>query len=82
MAFQKRTRSSRRPTGGRPGDRRGCCTRFAARHLACLDIETSLEMGVFRRPIESTQYVAMRYTDRVLAVGAAPSVGSVGDAYD
>jgi len=47
-----------------------------------LDIETSLEMGVFRRPIESTQYVAMRYTDRVLAVGAAPSVGSVGDAYD
>jgi len=28
------------------------------------------------------QYVAMRYTDRVLAVGAAPSVGSVGDAYD
>jgi len=28
------------------------------------------------------QYVAMRYTDRVLAAGAAPSVGSVGDAYD
>ena len=27
-------------------------------------------------------YVAMRYTDRVLAAGAAPSVGSVGDAYD
>lgn len=24
----------------------------------------------------------MRYTDRVLAAGAAPSVGSVGDAYD
>lgn len=29
-----------------------------------------------------SQYVAMRYTDRVLAAGAAPSVGSVGDAYD
>ena len=28
------------------------------------------------------QYVAMRYTDRVLEAGAAPSVGSVGDAYD
>ncbi len=27
-----------------------------------------------------SQYVAMRYTDRVLAAGAAPSVGSVGDA--
>lgn len=29
-----------------------------------------------------SQYVAIRYTDRVLAAGAAPSVGSVGDAYD
>lgn len=29
-----------------------------------------------------SQYVAMRYTDRVLAAGAAPSVGSVGDASD
>jgi transposase InsO family protein len=29
-----------------------------------------------------SQYVAMRYTDRVLAAGAAPSVGRVGDAYD
>ena len=28
------------------------------------------------------QYVAMRYTDRVLAAGVALSVGSVGDAYD
>ena len=28
------------------------------------------------------QYVAMRYADRVLAAGAAPSVGSLGDAYD
>ena len=29
-----------------------------------------------------SQYVAVQYTDRVLAAGAAPSVGSVGDAYD
>ena len=29
-----------------------------------------------------SQYVAMRYTDRVFAAGAAPSVGRVGDAYD
>ena len=29
-----------------------------------------------------SQYVAMQYTDRVLAAGAAPSVGSVGDYYD
>lgn len=29
-----------------------------------------------------SQYVAMRYTDRLAEAGAAPSVGSVGDAYD
>ena len=29
-----------------------------------------------------SQYVAMRYTVRMLAAGAAPSVGTVGDAYD
>lgn len=29
-----------------------------------------------------SQYVAMRYTERLAAAGAAPSVGSVGDAYD
>ena len=29
-----------------------------------------------------TQYVSMRYTDRLAAAGAAPSVGSVGDAYE
>ncbi len=82
MAAQKRPRSSRRPTGGRPGDRRGFCTRFAASHLACLVIETSEVREVFRRPIESTQYVSMRYTERLAEAGAAPSVGSVGDAYE
>lgn len=29
-----------------------------------------------------SQYVAMRYTERLADVGAAPSVGSAGDAYD
>ncbi|GJG84839.1 transposase [Gemmatimonadetes bacterium T265] len=29
-----------------------------------------------------SQYVSMRYTERLAAAGAAPSVGSVGDAYD
>ncbi len=29
-----------------------------------------------------SQYVSMRYTGRLAAAGAAPSVGSVGDAYD
>ena len=37
---------------------------------------------VLRRPFESTQYVAIRYTERLLEAGIEPSVGSVGDSYD
>jgi transposase InsO family protein len=37
---------------------------------------------VLRRPPESTQYVAIRYTERLLEAGIEPSVGSVGDSYD
>ena len=35
-----------------------------------------------RRPHESTQYLALRYTDRLVEAGIEPSVGSVGDSYD
>ena len=37
---------------------------------------------MLRRPIESTQYLSIRYTDRLLEAGIEPSVGSVGDSYD
>ena len=37
---------------------------------------------MLRRPPESTQYVAIRYTERLLEAGIEPSVGSVGDSYD
>jgi transposase InsO family protein len=39
-------------------------------------------MRVLRRPLESAQYVSIRYTERLLEVGIEPSVGSVGDSYD
>ena len=35
-----------------------------------------------RRPIESGQYLAIRYTETLAAAGALTSVGSVGDSYD
>ncbi len=35
-----------------------------------------------RRPRESTQYVAIKYTERLTEAGVEPSVGSVGDSYD
>jgi transposase InsO family protein len=37
---------------------------------------------VLRRPIESTQYLSIRYTERLAEAGIEPSVGSRGDAYD
>jgi transposase InsO family protein len=37
---------------------------------------------VLRRPLESAQYLALRYTERLVEAGVQPSVGSVGDSYD
>ncbi len=37
---------------------------------------------VLRRPIEFTQYLSIRYTERLADAGIEPSVGSVGDSYD
>jgi transposase InsO family protein len=37
---------------------------------------------LLRRPIESAQYVGIRYTERLAEAGIEPSVGSVGDSYD
>jgi transposase InsO family protein len=37
---------------------------------------------VLRRPLEPTQYLALRYTERLVGAGIEPSVGSVGDFYD
>src|SRR3954469_25923003 len=37
---------------------------------------------VLRRPVESGQYVAVRYTQRLAEAGAVASVGSTGDSYD
>jgi len=40
-----------------------------------------LHHEVLRRPVESAQYTSLAYTDRLDELGAAPSVGSKGDAY-
>jgi transposase InsO family protein len=37
---------------------------------------------VLRRSLEFTQYVSIRYTERLAEAGIEPSVGSVGDSYD
>jgi putative transposase len=35
-----------------------------------------------RRPVETSQYLSIRYTERLAIAGIEPSVGSVGDSYD
>ena len=42
----------------------------------------TLPTGVLRRPLESAQYLSIRYTERLAAAGIEPSVGGVGDSYD
>ena len=37
---------------------------------------------VLRPPIESAQYLSIRYTNRLAEAGISPSVGSVGDSCD
>ena len=37
---------------------------------------------MLRRPLEFTQYLAIRYTERLADAGVAASVGSRGDSYD
>ena len=37
---------------------------------------------MLRRPIESTQYLSIRYTERLAEAGVTMSVGSRGDSYD
>ncbi len=44
-------------------------------------INTS-KFGVLPRPVESAQYVSIRYSERLAEAGIEPSVGSVGDSYD
>jgi putative transposase len=37
---------------------------------------------VLRRPVESAQYLSIRYTERLAEAGAVASVGSRGDSFD
>ena len=37
---------------------------------------------MLRRPVESAQYVFIRYSERLAEAGIEPSVGSRGDSYD
>jgi hypothetical protein len=79
--FVQNRRSSSRRTGGRPGDRIGGLPVAAAAQPGGRPIHTSV-LEVLRRPVESAQYLAIRYTQRLADAGAVTSVGSRGDSFD
>jgi transposase InsO family protein len=81
IAAQNCRRSSFRATEGRPGDRNlPRPDRCEHRPLRIVIATPSRE--VLRRPHESTQYLSIRYTERLAEAGMELSVGSVGDSYD
>jgi hypothetical protein len=47
-----------------------------------MSIYSQTNKPVLRRPVEPGQYTSLAYSDRLDQLGAAPSVGSRGDAYD
>jgi hypothetical protein len=73
-------RSSRRAAEGRPGDRNAPRPHRSERRLRVLTATSFVE--VLRWPLESAQYVSIKYTERLAKAGIEPSVGSVGDSYD
>jgi len=79
IAAQNLLSSLRPATGGRPGERNGALAERSDRrfHLVIVAPHEAL-----RRPLESTQYVSIKYTERLAKAGVEPSVGSVGDSYD
>src|SRR6266571_1490463 len=77
IAAQNRTRCSRRPTGGRPGDR--IAGRPARADALLLPLIATPLARALRRPIESAQYTSVDYSQTLDDHGL---LGSVGDAYD
>ena len=80
IAFQNGRRSDRCNTGGRPGERN--FARPARPALRFLALINTSNQEVLRRQVEFTQYVSIRYSERLAEAGIEPSVGSTGDSYD
>jgi transposase InsO family protein len=79
--LRQNARSTSRRIGGRPGERIAGRPVLVVIHPAARPTNTST-VEVLRRPPEPAQYTSIAFTERVAEAGAAPSVGSVGDAYD
>jgi len=73
-------RSASRPRPGRPGERiTGRPVTSEAQPFG-RPIRTS--NGALRRPVETTQYTSIAFSQRLQRLGLTPSMGSRGDAFD
>jgi putative transposase len=77
---QNAARSSRRATGGLPGDRNVFRVDRAERRVPVV-IAASIAR-VLRRPIESTQYTSAQFQDLLKAHGITCSMSKLGDVWD
>ena len=77
---QNRHRLSRCQTGGRPGEH-NLARVERSDFRRPVGIATS-GYWVLRRPVESAQYLSIKYTERLAEAEIDLSVGTVGDAYD
>ena len=80
IPVQKRRRSSRPATAGRPGENNGARPDRSERRFRSF-IATPF-IRALRPPLEFAQYVSIKYTERLAEAGVEPSVGSVGNSYD
>lgn len=53
-----------------------------ALNMAVWNRRTSLLTGLIAHSDAGSQYVSVRYTERLAEIGARPSIGSIGDSYD
>ena len=79
ISSQNRRSTSRRCDGA-PGDFIGDRPVNAFIHPAGLPTDTST-IRVLRRPVESTQFTSVRFSERLAEAAITSSVGSVGDSY-
>ncbi len=77
--IQNCCRSTRRPAGGRPGERTLARPDKSDCRLRIIAISI---VEVLQRPIESTQYTSYAFGKRCREMNVMPSMGSVGDAFD
>jgi putative transposase len=78
---RQNSRSISRRSAGAPGDFIGDRPVNSIIHPAGRPIITS-NIKVLRRPVESGQYLAIRYSERLAEKDIVASVGSTGDSYD